>query len=215
MLPYLVHFGYTLMLCGFVARDILVLRGLLAGAQVVLAIYALSIAVPAISAWNAVLAAINTAWAIVILHERRQVQVPLDLQDIHRTQFAAMTAGEFLRWWRLGRTASLRDGALTRDGAQPAALFFILAGVVRVTRRGTLIAELSPGFFVAEMSVITGRPANADVDAVGKVRLQQWTRMNLADLRTRDLAMWNKVQSVLGADLVRKIERGDVRAPER
>jgi CRP-like cAMP-binding protein len=211
MVPYLVHVGYALMLCGFLARDILVLRGVLAGAQLVLSTYAFSIAVPSISAWNAVLATINTAWALRILHERRQVHVPLELQEIHRTQFAAMTAGEFLRWWRIGRAEALRGAALTRDGAQPSSLYFIVRGVVQVTRGGALVTELPAGFFVGEMSLITGRPANADVDAVADVQVQQWPRAALDELRARDHALWIKVQSAIGADLVRKIQRGDAR----
>ena len=212
MLPYLVHVGYALMLCGFLARDILVLRGVLATAQLVLSAYAFSIAVPSISAWNGVLATINTAWALRILHERRQVLVPPELDEIHRTQFAAMTAGEFLRWWRIGRAESLRGAALTRAGAHPSSLYFILRGVVEVTRGGALVTEVPAGFFVGEMSLVTGRPANADVDAVTDVDVQRWARAAVEELRERDQALWIKVQSAIGADLVRKIQRGDERA---
>ena len=49
MLPFLVHLGYAIMLCGFVARDILALRGLLLAGQLVLAAYAFGIGVPAIT----------------------------------------------------------------------------------------------------------------------------------------------------------------------
>lgn len=215
MMPYLVHFGYTLMLAGFLARDILVLRGVLAAAQVVLSFYALSIHVHSISAWNAVFATINTAWAIRILHERRQVQVPPELREIHRTRFTAMTSGEFLRWWRLGETKTLRNVALTRDGAHPASLYFILDGVAQVTRGVAVVTELPAGFFVGEMSLVTGRPANADVDAREDVRVQEWPREVLDDLRARDLGMWIKVQSAIGADLVLKIQRGDERLAQK
>lgn len=49
---YFVYFGYLLMLAGLVARDILFLRCLLLGAQILVALYAVSIAVPAITAWT-------------------------------------------------------------------------------------------------------------------------------------------------------------------
>jgi hypothetical protein len=215
MQPYLVHLGYSLMLCGFLARDILFLRGVLATAQVVLALYAFGISVPAITAWNGLLAAINAVWFAVILRERRQVHVPPDLQPIHRTHFAAMTAAEFLRWWRLGREVSLRDEPLTRDGAHPSFLYFIRAGTAQVRRGDVALTELGAGFFVGEMSLITGRPANADVNAAGEVQVHRWTREDLGQLRARDLGMWTKVQSAIGADLVQKIQRGDRRLAER
>jgi hypothetical protein len=215
MLPYLVHIGYAVMILGFMARDILVLRAVLAAAQIILALYAFGISVPAITAWNAVLATINTSWAMLILHERRQVQVPPELQGIHGTQFTAMTAAEFLRWWKLGRTESMHDAALTRDGVDPTALYFILDGHAQVRRADAVIAELSAGCFVAEMSLITGKPANADVFAQGVLRVQRWARRDLHDLRTRDLGMWIKVQSAIGSDLVRKIERGAARVADK
>ena len=87
MPSYLVHFGYLLMLAGLVARDILVLRCLLLGAQIILAFYAVSIAVPAIAAWNVVFATINVVWIGLIVRERRATQVPVEWQSIPRAAF--------------------------------------------------------------------------------------------------------------------------------
>ena len=101
---------------------------------------------------------------------------------------------------------------LTRAGAQPSSLYFILRGVVQVTRGGALVTEVPAGFFVGEMSLVTGRPANANVDAVTDVDVQRWPRAAVEELRARDQALWIKVQSAIGADLVRKIQRGDERA---
>ena len=211
MLPYLVHFGYALMLCGFLARDILILRSVLVAGQAVVAIYAVQIGVVPVAGWNTLFAAINSVWVVLILRERWLVQIPLEWQPIHRAHFAAMTPAEFLKWWRLGRKDGLRDGRLTREGAHPASLYFILDGTVRVRRGDTTITQLPPGFFVGEMSLITGHPANADAEAIGEVHVQQWPRAELDELRTRDVALWTKVQSALGADLVEKIQRGDTR----
>ena len=213
MLPFLVHLGYAIMLCGFVARDILALRALLLAGQLVLAIYAFGIGVPAITGWNTLFATINTVWVVLILRERREVRVPLELQTIHQGHFAAMTPREFLAWWRLGQRDAVHGVPLTREGIEPVALYFILDGVVRVCRRDSTLAELARGSFVGEMSLITGRPANADVDPVGEVEVQRWSRADLDDLRARDLGMWTKVQSAIGADLVEKIRRREARLP--
>jgi hypothetical protein len=208
-MPYLVHLGYVLMLGGFLARDILVLRSLLVCAQIIVAVYAINAAVLAIGAWNALFAIINAVWVVLILRERRKVHIPGELQEIYRTRFAAMTPREFLRWWQLGHAEVRRGMPLTRDGVQPAALYFILDGEVAIRRGRHTVTELPAGFFVAEMSLITGRAANADADPIGDVRVQQWDRSALEALRARDLAMWTKVQSAIGADLVDKIQRLD------
>jgi hypothetical protein len=61
------------------------------------------------------------------------------------------------------------------------------------------------------MSLITGQPANADVDAVGEVEVIRWSARDVRGLRERSPGLWTKIQSVLGYDLVEKIRRGDER----
>jgi CRP-like cAMP-binding protein len=214
MPAFLVHIGYLLMLAGLLARDILVLRSLLLVAQIILAAYAMSIPVPAITAWNIVFASINVVWIGLIVRERRATYVPVELQSIHQRHFAAMSPAEFLRWWRLGRTETIRARPLTREGVTPAALYFILAGSARVQRGSTLVTELGPGALVGEMSLVTGGAANAIVEPRDEVTVHRWNRTDVEPLQSRDLAMWTKIQSAIGVDLVAKIQRGDERLTE-
>lgn len=214
MTAYLIHVGYLLMLAGLLARDILMLRCLLLGAQIILALYAVSIAIPAITAWNTLFAVINVVWIGRIVRERRAVRVPPDLQPIHERYFAAMSAAEFLRWWRLGRTETIRDRPLTREGVTPSALYFVLAGIVTVQRGEAVVAQLGPGCFVGEMSLVTGRAANALVKPFDQVTVHRWDRTDVEPLQARDLTLWAKIQSAIGVDLVAKIQRGDERLLE-
>jgi hypothetical protein len=211
MPSYFVHFGYLLMLAGLVARDILVLRCLLLGAQIILALYAVSIAVPAITAWNIVFAIINLVWIGRIVRERRATHVPVEWQAIHERHFSAMSPAEFLRWWRLGRTETIHAQPLTCEGVTPASLYFVLSGTAKVRRGEIELSQLGPGSFVGEMSLVTGRAANADVEPLGEVTVRQWDRTDVEALQARDLAMWTKIQSAIGVDLVAKIGRGDER----
>jgi hypothetical protein len=206
--PSLVHIGYALMLCALLARDVLWLRLLLVGAQGLLAVYAWRMGVPSIAAWNVVFTAINTAWVAVILRERRAVTLPPDLVATYTRHFAALAPPEFLRLWRQGHREVLRDGdELVRAGGDPDALYFLLAGKVRVTRKGMPVTELPAGFFVAEMSLLTGHPANADVAAMGEVEAVRWAVADLRAIRQGNAQLWTKVQSVIGHDIVQKIQR--------
>ena len=202
-----VHTGYALMLCALAARDILWLRGTLVVAQSVLAAYAWRIGIPSIAGWNALFVVINTAWVMKILSERRAVTLADDLRALHERHFFALTPPEFLRWWHHGRRQTLRDARLTAQGVYPEALYFVLAGTARVTRDGAHVTDLSSGHFVAEMSLITGKPATADVAAVGEVDVMVWPIEYLKALRQNDPAVWTRIQSVIGQDLVVKIER--------
>ena len=211
---YLIHVAYLLMLAGLLARDILVLRSLLLGAQIVLALYAVRIAVPEITAWNTIFATINVIWIGLIVRERRATQVPLDLRSIHERHFTAMSPAEFLRWWRLGRTETIHSRSLTREGVTPSSLYFVLAGAATVQRGKTELTQLGAGSFVGEMSLVTGRAANATVVPAGEITVHRWDRTDVEPLQARNLAVWTKIQSAIGVDLVTKIQRGDERLIE-
>ena len=207
MTALLVHVGYILMLFALVTRDILWLRATLVLAQSVLALYAWSIGIPSIAAWNAMFVLINIVWVITILRERRAVRLPQHLRPLYERHFFALSQAEFLRWWRLGRRETVFDVKMASHGTFPDSLYFMLDGTARVSRGDLHVTDLTAGHFVAEMSLITGKPANADVIAMGTADVMRWRVKDLKDLRERDASMWARIQSVIGHDLVLKIQR--------
>ena len=209
MLILLANFAYVLMLCAFVARDILHLRSLLVVAQAVVVFYSWKNGVPLIAGWNALFALINGFMAVQILRERRGVILPADLKPLYDRHFSALSPPEFLRWWRQGERQTVSNLQLACTGEQPDWLYFLLSGKVRVSRQHCAELELPSGYFIAEMSLLTGEPANADVVATDPVEVIRWSRHELRDLRVKKPALWTKLQSVIGHDLVEKIHLGE------
>ena len=206
---YLVHFGYLLQLFALLSRDVLWLRGILVAAQTVLAIYAYVRGpefLPYVF-WNVLFVAINSYWVVRLLRERAAVQLPEELKPLHEKHFAALMPAEFLRLWRDGEKHTAVDTQLVREGTRPDALLFLLSGSVSVRRQGRQLAELSPGNFIAEMSLLTGEKTTADVVALGSIEYMAWPTGKLTRLRQRSPILWSKIQSVLGHDLVEKIRR--------
>ncbi len=208
---YLVDFAYILQLCGFVTRDVLRLRTFLFVAQATVSFYAWQNGVPAIAGWNVVLACVNAYMASRIILERRAVAVPESLRPMYTRHFSALTPAEFVRWWNQGRRETVHNAPLARSGEQPEWLYFLLSGTVRVARDKSPLTELPAGYFVAEMSLLTGQPASADVDALGEVEVMRWERGMLQGLRERNPMLWTKIQSVIGHDLVEKIRLQEAR----
>lgn len=204
---YLAHLGYGLTLSAFVTRDILLLRSLLIVAQLLIITYAWRIGVPTVAGWNTLFAVVNTFWVVRILRERRAVVLPADLRVLYERHFAALSPPEFLRWWRQGDREVLRDESLARAGEFPPYLYFLMSGTVRVSRAGAPITDLTAGFFVAEMSLLTGKVATADADAIGQVDVMRWAVVDLTALREGNPMLWTRIQSVIGHDLVEKIQR--------
>jgi CRP-like cAMP-binding protein len=203
----LLNFGYVLMLSALVMRDVLWLRMTMVLAQSVLGLYAWTLGLTNNVAWNAVFITINVVWTIRILRERRAVTLPEHLKPLYERHFFSLTRGEFLKWWKLGRRETLRDERMTSNGESPRSLYFVLDGTACVTRNDQHVVDLTAGQFVAEMSLLTGRPANADVFAVGTIDVMRWNVDELKELRESDPAMWARIQSAIGQDLVAKIQR--------
>src|SRR5579885_3709377 len=120
----LVHVGYTLTLLALLARDVLWLRLLLAAAQANLSIYSYYRGIESIALWNVVFVGINLLWAVRILRERRAVDLPGELAEIHRRSFMPLSAAEFLRLWSQGERRLVRDQPLTQRGMSVEALYF-------------------------------------------------------------------------------------------
>jgi CRP-like cAMP-binding protein len=212
MLIYFANLAYFLTLLAFITRDILHLRSLLVCAQIIVVIYTWYSGVHVISAWNLLFVCINAYMVVKILRERRAVTLPAELQPLYARHFSALSPPEFLRWWRQGRKDTLSAGErLACAGEHPDWLYFILGGHVRVSRNHANVFELPAGYFVAEMSLLTGETANADVDAIDSVDVVRWPTKDLRDLRQRNPSLWTKIQSVIGHDLVEKIQRGEKR----
>jgi hypothetical protein len=202
-----VHIGYTLMLVALLARDILWLRGVLVCAQSNLALYAWTHGpLVGMTVWNSLFVVINAVWVMRILQERRAVRLPPELEPIHRQHFAAFSAKEFLRFWNQGE-AREAQGRLIENGSHPPELVYLVEGNARVRRQGHDVAELPEGSFAGEMSLLTGEPTSADVDALDRVRLRAWPVAQLQQIRQKQPQLWTRLQSVLGHDMIEKLRR--------
>lgn len=59
------------------------------------------------------------------------------------------------------------DRVIARQGEIGTGFFMIVSGLVRVIRDGETLAELGPGTFFGELSVLDGKPRNAQVVSIG------------------------------------------------
>jgi CRP-like cAMP-binding protein len=206
---YGIHVAYILTLFAFLTRNALWLRALFIAAQVLVITYALDRAIYPIAGWNSVFLIVNVVWVAILLKERRRVTLAPELAVLHARHFAALSPREFRRWWHQGHREVIRDAVMARAGERPTSLYFVLSGVVRVTNEESgHIIDLPPGFFVAEMSLLTGELPTATATAVGVVEIIRWPAADLRRLAERSPGEWAKIQSVLGHDIVEKLKRG-------
>lgn len=202
----LLHLGYILMLIALVVRDILWLRSILISAQVSLFCYALIQGHHLVAFWNFVFVGINLFQVIRIVHERKPIEIDQEFVDLYKSTFHSMTPREFVYFWDMGQIKEAGADILIRQGDHQDELLLLMSGSVDVIKSGKIIAQLSQGNFMSEMSFITGEPASASVRSSGYVQYVAWSRAKLNDLRKLNPQLSIKLQGILGKDLINKIK---------
>ena len=82
---------------------------------------------------------------------------------------------------------------LIREGDVGREFMIILDGTAVVRRRGRKIADLGPGDFLGEVSMLSGAPRTADVIATSTMTVEVLTRSELSALLDENPAMMKKV----------------------
>jgi len=204
---YVLNAGYLLMLIALAVRKILFLRIILISAQGLLITYNLISTNYVVLLWNCLFLAINLYQVIDLLRKRRPVSIPEEIQDIYDTTFADMSKREFIYFWQIGNRATYQEGLIVEEDYPQDKVMLVLEGTAAVKQKGTKIAELTRGSFVAEMSFLSGEPASADVECETPVKTMNWNQEKLRHLKSLNFELWIKLQHVLSRDLVGKVKR--------
>lgn len=207
VIQVLVNIGYVFMLAALTVRDILWLRSLLVSAQLSLFSYGIISSNVPVAFWNALFFVINTYQVVRLIQQRRPIDLPENLIDLYENVFSTMRRREFLYFWQMGNIHELKHKRLISKGENQKNLLLILSGEVEVKSADKLIAKLSRGSFVAEMSFLTGEPATADVFVPEKASYISWNQQKLRSLEQLNPDLLIKIQNILGKDLTSKLKK--------
>ena len=76
-----------------------------------------------------------------------------------------------------------------------------------VLKNGKEIARLSIGDFIAEMSLLSGNPASADVVSEDPVLCMVWQKDVLHRMERLNNALWSQLQRILSHELITKVAK--------
>jgi len=207
---WLIHLANSLILCSFLARDILWLRALSVMAGGCLITFYLTSPSPLMAAvgWNLVFIGINLVQIVRLIIERRPVQLSEAEGRLRQLLFLSLSPRDVRRLVGCGAWREHADGeTLIRQGEALDRLMVVYAGRVGVYIDGQRVASLRAGRLVGELSWVTGAPASADVVATGAVRCLVWEREQLKAFLERHPVIRQALQVILGEDLARKLGR--------
>ena len=201
----IINGAYLVSLTALAVRDVLRLRLFLLGAQALFLLWGIVLSHLPTIGWNLAFVLINAVAIVRILRERRPIDLPEAFRDLHERLFPTMSNREFLLFWELGNPHRQEAGVLVQQGEHPDALKLLLGGRARVERNGAPVAELGRGDFVAEMSLLTGAAASADVFVDDPVSFVSWSRRKLETLERLNPDVYLEVQKALGRDVTAKV----------
>ena len=207
MVDQIVNLGYALMLVAQAIRNILVLRVILILAQGAFITYGMITSNVSMIIWNTVFILINVYQSVILIKQRSPVVIPEDIVDIYEKVFSEMSKREFIYFWQIGKKVDFNGEIIIREGEHQDNLYLIIEGEATVISNKKEIATLRRGDFLAEMSLLSGEPASADVMCRDEVTCITWSRENLDNLKKLNYKLWSKLQHILSKDLISKVKR--------
>jgi len=195
---------------GYAVRDILWLRILLLVAGLCEIPYFLFQSEPLINAvgWTSLFVLINGVNLVLLVRERRPVDLSEELQRLRILVFRSLTPRELLRLSDLATWKEAEPGTkLVGDGDMLNHLILIYTGRCDVLQNGEAVAQLRDGQFVGEMSYVRRGVAQGDVVVVGDapVRYLEWEREPLDKFLQKYPDLASVMFVILGTDLADKL----------
>lgn len=158
--------------------------------------------------WNALFILANGLHLTVSKWRSRDVTLDALEDFLAKTVLANFPPAEVRSFAQLASEGALLPGArMIHAGTQIKYLFCILKGKVSVLSQGRKIAELGPGRFVGEMSLLTRSLTRADVDVEQDLKVLVWTHEAIEDWVNGDASRLGLLQTALGTQVVEELLR--------
>ena len=203
----LLNTGYFLVFLALAIREILWLRITITFGQSTLFTYSMINGNYNIAFWNSMFVLVNIIQIIIIYRERKQLEIPEEVQDIYESIFHTNTNRQFLYFWDQGKIGFVENKTIIKAGDIQKDLMLVLNGTAKVMRGKDVIAKLKRGQFIAEISYITGKTASADVEVGEGLTYMTWDREILDNLRKTKPAIMEKLDRILTLDIAEKLTK--------
>ncbi len=206
----LVHVAAMTQVAGFMLRDQLRLRALVAlGGALYLLYYYLAPTAPLWEAmfWSATMICVNLAMIALIARNRSRRALSDDALRMYGA-FEAMEPGDFRRLLRLARVFDVdAPTPLTRLGERADRVFYVIHGSVEIVRADRALTAHGP-MFIGEMRYLLGCGASATVTAARGGRVAEWDAKALRKFCARHDRIARALESAFNRDLALKLHGG-------
>jgi hypothetical protein len=208
---YVAQAAYLFTLISFAVRNVTWLRALAIGSSLLALFYAFTASaeplwIPIL--WNAAFALVNGVHLALSRWRGRDVRLD-PLEDfLAKTVLANFPPAEVRSLASLASEGELPAGAqLIQEGTKIDKLYCLVKGRVDVVVRGNKVAELGPGRFVGEMSLLTRSKTRADVLVAADIKALIWSHESIEGWVNSDASRLALLQTAMGTQVVEELLR--------
>jgi len=191
----------------YLLGNILWLRILLIFASSLYILSGVSLGITSMIGWNSAYLAINLYHVTLLLLDKSTISLPEKTKKIYRQFFSTMSTREFKKIIMINQFCTVEGEQIIAENEVTDRLFLVLDGKVDIVKSEITIARLNEGDLIGEMSFISKEPASANAIAKEVVHYAYWTHDDLRRLRQKNCHVYNKFISIIGCDLVRKLNK--------
>jgi CRP-like cAMP-binding protein len=156
--------------------------------------------------WNMVFVAINIMMLVLLLRERRHLQLDADAALLRRGLFSELDHASFARLLRAGEWVELPPGTrLAAEGEAVQQLHVVADGLAEGAVNGHVVSNLQSGAFVGEMSQLTKAPASVTVTTLAMCRVFRLDRSPLKEPLRWHAELCAGLDRTIGRGLARKL----------
>lgn len=157
------HLGNVLLVVSMLMRRMVVLRILVIASALIGIIYAFFwVQDPVSSFWKSLLVTVNIVQLYITWRQNSKASFTTEERLLLTAKMRGLDPGEQRKLFDLGEWVNLSEGTeLTRQGVLPTHLMCISEGRAEIMIDDVKVAEIPPGGYVGEMSLISGKPATA------------------------------------------------------
>ncbi|GHA45999.1 hypothetical protein GCM10008927_08940 [Amylibacter ulvae] len=205
----LVHFALLFFSLGFLARDQLILRGLVLIGSAFYILYYFNINDTPL--WDAIFASgtmalINFAMICTLILERTTFAMNSDQSVIYQC-FPTLTPGQFRKVMRDSETTTASgQTVLCETGHLNERLYLLVAGKA-VMYKGGVEYNVPLNSFIGEVGFLNQSAASASVTAQTGAVFVYWQVSDLRKMMRRSAPLNNALIALFSTDLARKVER--------
>ncbi|MBB97226.1 MAG: hypothetical protein CML68_21830 [Rhodobacteraceae bacterium] len=202
----LLFIGLALKVSGFIVRDELILRGLVASGMVFDILYYGLRPDPITQSMftNAVMAGINLVLIVLIVFERTTLSLSSEARRLY-AQFPSLTPGHFrFIYAHVDWRETTEPTTILTAGHKVTELYCVMEGTYTIEKCGADFAARGPAF-VGEIALLTERPSSATVSLPAGTRYAAIPFAPLRKRMKRSRAFYNSMVAVFSEDLAAKV----------